>query len=103
MTQEELNKLWLDPGNWRGGGIYHCPDDPRIIVPKRIRWTGYTMNFARRAAIPVLLAVLVILLAPFLLIFVMAPGAAIFLIGLAFVVAVVTLTGICKWESTRPR
>jgi hypothetical protein len=45
-----LEKLWNDPANWRGRVIYHCKADPRLIVPKRIRWTGWTMNFAHPAA-----------------------------------------------------
>jgi uncharacterized membrane protein len=28
-------------------GFYHNPDDKRILVPKRLRFMGYTFNFAR--------------------------------------------------------
>jgi Family of unknown function (DUF5808) len=45
-----LEKLWNDPTSWRGLGTYYCKADPRVIVPKRIRWTGWTMNFAHAAA-----------------------------------------------------
>lgn len=31
------------------------PEDPRIVVPRRIRWAGWTLNFAHRAAWLVLL------------------------------------------------
>ena len=51
MTKEELEKLWADKNNWLWGAIYYCKNDPRLVVPKRIKWTGWTMNFAypRRA------------------------------------------------------
>ena len=46
MTKEELEKLWADKNNWLWGAIYYCKNDPRLVVPKRIKWTGWTMNFA---------------------------------------------------------
>ncbi len=49
LPRGTLDKLWSDPANWRGG-IYSCQADPRIIVPKRIKWMGWTMNFAHRSA-----------------------------------------------------
>jgi len=45
-----LDKLWSDPENWHGLGFYYCKDDPRTIVPKNIKWTGWTINFAHRSA-----------------------------------------------------
>jgi len=46
MTKEELEKLWADKNNWLWGAIYYCKNDPRLVVPKPIKWTGWTMNFA---------------------------------------------------------
>ncbi|MBC8471285.1 MAG: hypothetical protein H8D56_17625 [Planctomycetes bacterium] len=46
MTKEELEILWKDKNNWWCGAIYHCKDDPRLVVPKPVKWTGWTMNFA---------------------------------------------------------
>jgi uncharacterized membrane protein len=46
MTKEELEILWKDKNNWRWGAIYHCKNDPRLVVPKRVKWTGWTLNFA---------------------------------------------------------
>ena len=46
MTKEELEKLWADKNNWLWGAIYYCKEDPRLVVPKPIKWTGWTMNFA---------------------------------------------------------
>lgn len=50
MTQTEINEAeWADPANWRWG-CYSSPRDTRPIVPKPIRWTGWTLNFAQRMA-----------------------------------------------------
>jgi len=46
MTKEGLEKLWADKDNWLWGAIYYCKNDPRLVVPKPIKWTGWTMNFA---------------------------------------------------------
>lgn len=46
MRKDELEILWKDKNNWRWGAIYHCKDDPRLVVPKPVKWTGWTMNFA---------------------------------------------------------
>jgi hypothetical protein len=46
MTKEELEILWKDKNNWLWGAIYHCKEDPRLVVPKPIKWMGWTMNFA---------------------------------------------------------
>ena len=45
-----LEKLWSDPAHWRGLGIYSCKEDPRILVPKRRKWAGWTLNFAHPGA-----------------------------------------------------
>jgi uncharacterized membrane protein len=47
---------------WRWGGlIYFAPDDPALVVPKRIG-IGQTLNFARPAAWSVLIGILVVVL-----------------------------------------
>ncbi|MFH1884764.1 MAG: DUF5808 domain-containing protein [Planctomycetota bacterium] len=46
MTKEELETLWADKNNWLWGAIYYCKNDPRLVVPKPIKWTGWTVNFA---------------------------------------------------------
>lgn len=51
---QETDPLWADPANWRFGVIYFCRQDPRIIVPKRLKAMGWTINFARPMALPVL-------------------------------------------------
>jgi hypothetical protein len=67
----ELEKFRQDANNRRYAGlVYHCVADPRLIVPMRVRRTGYAMNFAHSPAIPVLAAILLALLAPLALPFV---------------------------------
>lgn len=41
-------------GHYDGFGFYHGPDDPRLIVPKRIPIMGWTVNVAHPHA-PMLL------------------------------------------------
>ncbi len=63
MTKEELIRLWQDDRNWRGG-LYRCQEDPRVIVPKRTTWGGWTVNFAHPMAWPAILASVVIAAGP---------------------------------------
>ncbi|TWT46667.1 DUF5808 domain-containing protein [Botrimarina hoheduenensis] len=47
-TQTAINEAeWRSRANWHWG-IYHSPRDTRVWVPKPIRWTGWTLNFAHR-------------------------------------------------------
>ena len=46
ITKDELEILWKDKNNWRWGAVYYCKNDPRVVVPKRFKWTGWTINFA---------------------------------------------------------
>jgi hypothetical protein len=45
MKSDEIQKMWEDPKNWKYlGAGYFCPDDPRVVVPKRNMF-GWTVNF----------------------------------------------------------
>ena len=46
MTREEIEKCWRDPRNRKWGIFYYCKADPRVIVPKRLKWMGWTVNAA---------------------------------------------------------
>lgn len=50
-TQEQIEKWHNDPQNWKWGGIYYNPEDPRIIVTKRIEWMGITFNFGNKKGV----------------------------------------------------
>ena len=59
-----LEALWKSPQNWKWGSIYYCKEDPRVIVPKRQKWMGWTINFARPSAFPTLLALIAFISLP---------------------------------------
>lgn len=50
MEREQIDNLWRDKTNWSWGVIYCCPEDPRVIVPRRWRWGGWTLNFGHPRA-----------------------------------------------------
>ena len=64
MTRDELDLLWGDPDNW--GIVYRCAEDPRVIVPRRRRWMGWTLNFAHRLAWPVFMLCVAVAVGPVL-------------------------------------
>lgn len=43
-------QLWGNCRYWKWHFIYRCAEDPRLVVPMRHRWLGYTLNFAHRSA-----------------------------------------------------
>jgi uncharacterized membrane protein len=50
-----------DDKNYKNG-LYYNPDDERILVPKRNRAFGFTVNFARKEAGLVLIAFLLLII-----------------------------------------
>lgn len=68
--------LWRDPTHWTIFG-YRCKDDPRVMVPKRNPAMGYTMNWASPWAVPAIVAVLAIAMAPMLVVVALGTSLAI--------------------------
>ena len=102
MAATELEELWQDPRHWTADIIYRCAADPRVIVPRRWRWGGWTLNFAHRSAWLVLLGAMVIAVAPALI--VVAAGYANTLTVLAAVaLSIVVLCFGAAWGSERHR
>ena len=62
MDRHAHDDLWSDGTHW-SGGIYFCKQDPRLCVPKRIAWTGWTINFGHRLGTG---ALLLLIMVPFL-------------------------------------
>ena len=62
IPQSVLDAMSADPANWRWRFFYHCAGDPRLVVPKRLRGFGWTINFAQPWAIPFMAAVILVLL-----------------------------------------
>ncbi len=98
MTHEELETLWSAPENWKWG-IYYCKDDPRTIVPKRAKWMGWTINFARPNATLALVLILVsVASAIFASIFIYASMSFTIGAGVAFIALV---CGVCGYFSSQ--
>ena len=55
MSTSLFDRHYFDSKNWKLGFIYFCKEDPRVLVPKRIRGLGWTLNFARPMAVPFLI------------------------------------------------
>src|SRR5689334_10492408 len=67
MTRGEIEACWRDPRNHKWG-VYYCKADPRAIVPRRLKWMGWTVNFARPSAIPITLLLIALVAAPLLIV-----------------------------------
>jgi len=55
MAHSAFDRFHANPANWKLGIFYFCRTDPRIVVPKRIRGLGWTLNLARPLALPFLI------------------------------------------------
>jgi uncharacterized membrane protein len=51
MVKKGRTKIESEPSYWKWGVLYFNPNDPRIIVPKRVEWLGWTLNFAQPVSI----------------------------------------------------
>ena len=99
MTREEIEVCWRDPSNYKRGGIYYCKADPRAIVPRRFKWMGWTVNFARPSAIPITLLLIALVAVPLLIVKAKGAGSGIELITGAASVTVLCL--VCAYLSSR--
>jgi hypothetical protein len=100
MTPDELEACWKDPEN-RKWGVYYCKADPRVIVPKRLKWMGWTINFARPSAIPVILISLAIVVVPILFVRAWDSGIGAVLASILVSTAVVCLLSVYLSSSKR--
>ena len=50
MSNSQFDIWRLDPENWKFYCFYFNKNDDRLMVSKRIEWTGVTFNYAKRAA-----------------------------------------------------
>ena len=99
-TREDLDRLWADPKNW--DIVYRCANDPRIIVPRRRRWMGWTINFAHSFAWPALVLCAAVAVGPALALLPFGILSVPQLIA-ALVASVAVLVGISHWEASRSR
>lgn len=54
-----------DNSNYNKYGLYFNPGDQRVIVPKKMRWLGFTVNFARKETYLFLVVLVIVLLLVF--------------------------------------
>ena len=98
MTREEIEVCWRDPRNYKWG-IYYCKGDPRPIVPRRYKWMGWTVNFARPSAIPWVGLLLAIVAVPVRI--ATAEGAATSIVLVTGGAALAVMCLLCAWLSSR--
>lgn len=90
MTPEEIEACWRDPANYKWGLIYYCKADPRAIVPRRLKWMGWTVNFARPGALPLTLLLIALVAVPVFIVRALKAG-----IGIELVTAGAAITTLC--------
>ena len=98
MTREEIEACWRDTRN-RKWGFYYCKADPRVIVTKRYKWMGWTINAAHPSAIPVLLLLIILVIAPIRIVESAGAGTAAQLLTAAASITVLCL--LCAHLSSR--
>jgi len=100
MTREELDRLWARPENW--SIVYRCAEDPRVIVPRRRQWMGWTVNFAHPRARLVTLSSVAIVVVPFFVLLGMGVVAVPILL-LVLLASILVLVALSHWEASRSR
>ena len=97
MTREEIEARRKGPWKSKWRHIYYCPEDPRVIVPRGIKWMGWTINFARPSAIPTLLLIVAFLIIPLR----MVEGQGVVTVRFTFAAEIVALCLVCACLSSR--
>ena len=67
MQTDEFDSLWNNKNNWKYSLFYNCKEDPRVIVPKRPKWAGRTLNFAHKKSYIILLLTILAVALPFII------------------------------------
>ena len=100
MTREEFENSWEDPHHWKRR-VYYCKADPRVIVPRRLKWMGWTVNFARPSAIPLVGLLVAVVAVPIRIMTAKGAATSILLVTEGMALAVVCL--LCAWLSSRTK
>ncbi len=82
ITREHAQALWNDGRHWFLGIIYSCREDPRVIVRNRFV-VGWTWNLGHPRVFPTMGA---------FTLFALAPGAALFSLGILNVPLLIGVT-----------
>jgi hypothetical protein len=102
LNQDALHRLWSDPAHWTSTGLYNCVSDPRLIVSKRSRWAGWTLNIAHRSSFLVLVVLALIAVLPVVLVHEFISRRLLSLL-IAIAVSAMAVVGICQFFSSRTR
>ncbi|HEY7029255.1 MAG TPA: DUF5808 domain-containing protein, partial [Gemmatimonadales bacterium] len=94
-------RLWADPANWTLL-TYRCPEDPRIFVPKRRPWFGWTVNFGHPLGWLAMVGCIVVAASPGIYLVLTGHTSPIQILGVT-AVAVTALILFCIWDATRDR
>ena len=62
VIKRGTTRIETEPNYWKWGVFYFNPNDPRIFVPKRIEWLGWTLNFAQPVSIIIIGGVFVLII-----------------------------------------
>lgn len=103
MDKEELARLWADDKHWNRWGLYNCSQDPRLIVPKRIIWTGWTANTAHGfsfKALALFAAILILALAPLAVVIIQRQPTWLSL-GIAIAVSLGLVSTVCHCHASQ--
>lgn len=59
FTEAQKDNWHRDPNNWKLGMFYYNREDKRILVPKKIKWMGWTVNFANPKSVLLFVGILI--------------------------------------------
>ncbi len=66
ISKNTYDKLWEDENNWKiGRQFYYCKIDPRIIVPKKWKALGWSLNFVYPMSYFFLILIPIAIILPF--------------------------------------
>lgn len=62
FNEFESDRMINEPTNYRGGIFYFNPNDKRIVLPKRNKMMGWTLNFANIYSYLIILGIIAVAL-----------------------------------------
>lgn len=101
MDAKDLNTLHSNPDNWYFVFFYFAPDDPRILVKKRGRMSGWTPNLARPMALPFLVSLIASVLCCMDFLSHLYISDSLKWVGIVFLI--ISLVLICSWLADSAR
>jgi uncharacterized membrane protein len=100
VNRKELDQLWANQNNW--GLVYRCAEDPRVIVPRRRPWMGWTINFPHPFAWLVVFFSMALVVGPVIVLLQLGVVSVLLIIAV-LIASICALVGLSHWEATRSR